>query len=98
MNNTTQIENKTLENANIDEEFNWKTTKDVIVSVKGNVTSVLKIKSNSDDTILKLMLEGGHSVTEKITIPTYQDNIILDYAGQSVQLEITNNHLSYEFE
>lgn len=98
ININSQIENKALQYAEIDDEFDWKTTKDVVVSVKGNVSSVLEIKTNSDNTILKLMLEGGHSVTEKITIPTYQQNITLEYAGQSVELEITSNQLSYKFE
>jgi hypothetical protein len=59
---------------------------------------VLEIKNENDNSILKLFLKGGHSITEKISVPTYLDVITLEYAGQSVEFPVYSDQLNYEFE
>lgn len=95
--NEQQIENKMLVDAVIKAGFNWKTTKDVEIQLKGSVNDVVKVKSSKGDNYLKAFLTSGDTYKTKITVPTYENEVTLAYAGTNFQVPIVNNEINYNF-
>ncbi len=88
---------KTITEANIDDNFNWKTSKEVSVTLEGQLTDVIKIKSSKGKNYLKAMLFSDSPYNTKITVPTYEEEVTLVYAGSTVTVPIVNKQINYNF-
>lgn len=78
-------------------DFSWKTTRDITLTVKGFVNGILEVKSAEGIVYQKAFLRKGASLTLKLTVPAYEDAIILSYMGQSVETKLDGSDLNYEF-
>ena len=92
-----QAENKTMANLTIDDDFNWKTTKDIEVNLTGTTTGVIIINSTKGANYHKGMLTAGTTYTTKITVPTYVNEVQLIYSGKTEVIPIVNNKLQHTY-
>lgn len=77
--------------------FNWKTTKEYQFVLKGNFNSVVKIVASSGSLYHKALLKANTVYTTKVTLPSYEKKIRLQYQGNEVELNLTQSTINYNF-
>jgi len=92
-----QIQSKTMVDLTIDDNFSWKTTKDIEVSISSSSNETVIIKSQSGYVYLKAFLTSRQEFTSKITVPTYVSDVIVVCKGQNRQVTVVNNKLEEYF-
>lgn len=93
-------ENKpqTTDEIKVPANFQWKTTKDIQLSITGKSNGLLEVLSSKGLPYLKIFLSSSQTSSFKITVPTYEKSVQLKYLGQTVDLELSSDQLSYQFE
>ncbi len=91
------IENKTMVDLTIDDNFTWKTTKDIAVKLNGLTQGVIRINSIDGINYHKGLLSADAEYITKITVPTHMNDVELVYNGQTLQLPFENNKIEYDF-
>ncbi len=92
-----QINDKTMVDLTVDEDFNWKTTKDIQVNLTGATKGVVLINSAEGDNYHKGMLTSGVEYETKITVPTYVNEVQLAYDDQVYNMTLENKKINYNF-
>lgn len=81
----------------VSSDFNWKTTKDILVNLTGlDMNGVIYIKSLDGDIYHKAFTNSGDYST-KITIPTYVSEVNMMYKGVLTNIPISGNEITYKF-
>jgi len=88
---------KDINSLEVDDNFNWKTIKDIQVSLTSSTDNVVFIKSIKGDVYLKAFLKSGQKFDTKITIPTYVEEVMVVCKGQSQKLSVVDKTLTYSF-
>lgn len=78
-------------------DFDWKTTRDVTIVVKGFVNGLVEVTSTGKVVYQRAFLHQGQPLTMKVSLPASQDVIILQYMGQQVEMKLTGDQLTHEF-
>jgi hypothetical protein len=78
-------------------DFDWKTTRDITIVVKGFVNGLVEVTSAEKVVYQRAFLRQGQPLTMKVTIPAAQDAVILQYMGQQVEMKLTGDQLTHEF-
>ena len=82
----------------VSSDFNWKTTKDVLVNLTGlDMNGVIYIKSLDGDIYHKASVNSGDSYSTKITIPTSVSEVNMMYKGVLTNIPISGNEITYKF-
>ncbi|MCD4773539.1 MAG: hypothetical protein K8R41_09185 [Bacteroidales bacterium] len=96
--NQTNEEITSMSEMVVNSDFNWKTTKDIIVNFTGfDINEVIYIKSLDGDIYHKAFFNLGDNYSTKITIPTYALEINVMYKGASTNIPISGNEINYKF-
>jgi len=82
----------------VPQDFKWKTSKDIQLSVKGNANGMVQILSSEGKVYWKVFVSANQTSTIDLNIPSYESSLQLKYQGQTVSLELTSNTLNYEFQ
>jgi len=88
---------KDINSLEVDDNFNWKTIKDIQVSLTSSTDNVVFIKSIKGDVYLKAFLKSGQKFDTKITVPTYVKEVMVVCKGQSQKLSVEDKVLTYSF-
>ena len=88
---------QSMEELDVSQNFDWKTTKDIEIQLKGSVNDVVKVKSSKGEYYLKAFLQSGDTYKSTITIPTYENEVTLVYGGTNYQVPIVDNEITYRF-
>jgi hypothetical protein len=88
---------KDINSLEVDDNFNWKTIKDIQVSLTSSTDNVVFVKSVKGDVYLKALLKGGHRFDTKITIPTYVEEVLVVCNGQTQKLSVVDKVLTCSF-
>ena len=88
---------ETLDEMVFPSEFNWKTYKDITVSVTGYATSFLEVKSSEGAVYQKIVLQKNTPYSGNVTVPSYETEVHLVYMGQDVVFELSNGTISHQF-
>ena len=92
------VETKPMTEINVDQNFNWETTKILGVSLSGTNNGVFYIKPiEGDYHYFKGMLSAGVNFSTNITIPSYIREVKLTYQGKDYRVPVTGNRLEYNF-
>lgn len=91
------VTTKTMDDLNIDDSFEWKTTKDVSITLNGATRSAVFINSTQGDNYHKGILFSDAEYTTKITVPAYVDKVKLVYDGGQYEVPIVNNKIEFNF-
>ncbi len=82
----------------VNANFDWKTTRDVQITMTGKVNNMVTVFSSEGDTYQKAFLKANQPYTMKLTIPSYETSVRLKYMGQDISLDLGNGTLSYQFQ
>lgn len=95
--NDIQTEDKTMTELTIDDQFNWKTTNSINVTLTSSSDNTVYIKSEDGDIYLKSFLKSGQKLETKITIPSYENEVVLIFNNQNIKVSVAGNNLEYNF-
>ena len=88
---------KDIAELEVNDDFKWKTIKDIQVSLQSSSDNVALIKSIKGDTYLKVFLKANEILDTKITIPTYVTEVIVVCANQSQEVSVVDSKIDLSF-
>jgi hypothetical protein len=95
--NEIQADDKSMLDLTIDDQFDWKTSKVIQVVLTSSTSSTVYIQSEEGDIFLKSFMKAGEEFATNITIPSYQEDVILLFNRQKHKVSVAGNNLSYSF-
>lgn len=95
--NQVMPENPKMENLQISQDFDWKTTKDFQLTITGNADGLVEVTNADGISYQKVFLSASEPYTFKLTVPSYENSVRLKFMGQDIKLELSANELSYQF-
>ncbi len=87
----------TIEDLNINSDFNWKTTQDFQLTITGKSSNIVEVISSDGSPYLKSFIVANVPSSLKLTVPAYEDSVYLVYQGNRAGLALTSENLSYTF-
>lgn len=88
---------ETMDALQVPDSFNWKTTKDLTVTLTGFTSGIAEIMNNQNQAYLKVYLTADQAYTTKITLPAYETSVTLRFMGNSSQHVLNGNTLNHQF-
>lgn len=88
---------KDVNELDVNDNFKWKTIKDIQVSLTSSTNDVVYIKSMKGDVYLKALLKSGQRFDTKITIPTYVTEVTVVCKNQSHQVSVVDKKIDISF-
>jgi len=86
-----------LSEISIDSDFDWKTTKDAVITFAGSDSGVIYIKSEDGEIYHKAYLTSGNEYTAKITVPSYILNVIISFKANNETLSLVRDDIFHTF-
>lgn len=81
---------------NVDQTFDWKTNKSVVVKLKGTVNAPVILMNEKGGILLKSMLKSNEEMSLTVTLASADKNIKAVYAGKISIIEVSSNQVSKE--
>lgn len=87
-----------LDELEVSSNFNWKTYKDVSISLTGNSNSIVEVISQDGNTVYqRVYLSMGKTYEIKLAVPTYEKQLNLKFNGQLKYVNISSGNANYTF-
>ncbi len=87
-----------MEDLKVAADFNWKTTRDIQLTLTSKTNSLAEVTSLEGASYQKAFLKMGTPYTLKFSIPSFETKVIVRYMGQSATLDLGNGTLNHQFE
>jgi hypothetical protein len=87
-----------MEDLKVAADFNWKTTRDIQLTLTSKTNSLAEVTSLEGASYQKAFLKMGTPYTLKFSIPSFETKVIVRYMGQSATLDLGNGILNHQFE
>lgn len=87
-----------MEELTVPASFDWKTTKDVQLTLSANANGIVEVMNASNISYQKAFLTPAQPYVMKLTIPSYEKSVKLRFQGKEASLEIGSGNLSYNFQ
>ncbi len=87
----------TMEELQVPSNFNWKTSKDIELTVTGKADGIVSVTSTGGNIYQKAYLNANQAYTMRLTLPSYEKSIRIQFMGQQVTLELTSMTLTHQF-
>ena len=78
-------------------DFNWKTFKDVQLTLTGTASSIVEVASSNQTVYQRAYLAKDQAYTMKLSVPSYETSVHLLYMGKDVNVNLTSNNIVYKF-
>jgi len=78
-------------------DFNWKTTKDVLLTLTGTSNSPVEVASANKTVYQRAYLSKDLAYTMKLTVPSSETSVHLLYMGKDVSVNLSSNNIDYKF-
>ena len=78
-------------------DFNWKTTKDILLTLTGTSNSPVEVASANNTVYQRAYLSKDLAYTMKLSVPSYETAVHLLYMGKDVNVNLSSNNISYKF-
>jgi len=78
-------------------DFNWKTTKDILLTLTGTSNSLVEVASTNNTVYQRAYLSKDLAYTMKLTVPSYETSVHLLYMGKDVSVNLSSNNIVYKF-
>ena len=78
-------------------DFNWKTFKDVQLTLTGTANSLVEVASANNTVYQRAYLSKDLAYTMKLSVPSYETSVHLLYMGKDVNINLSSNNISYKF-
>lgn len=95
--NTTSSQPTKTEQLNVTSDFNWKTFKDVQLTLTGNANSIIEVASTNQTVYQRAYLAKDIPYTMKLSVPAYETSVHLLYLGKDVTIPLSSGILVYKF-
>lgn len=98
-NEPTDQQPESMDQLVVPDSFNWKTTKNFQLTVQAGSQGIVEVNSVAGPSFQKAYLQPGQAYVMQLTVPAYEKNIKLRFAGQEVLLQLdSNTNLTYSFQ
>ncbi|MBS4058506.1 MAG: hypothetical protein KGZ82_14400 [Bacteroidales bacterium] len=87
----------TMDDMSVPTTFDWKTFKDVQITLTGYANGIVEVTSPKGAIYQKAFLSTGMPYTMKLTVPSYETSAKLNYMGQSITIEFGTQPINYVF-
>jgi beta-mannanase len=77
--------------------FDWKTTKDIKISITANTFGLVEVFSSNNEAYQKVFLTADKTYEMKLTVPAYEKVVKLKFSGQEKVLELNSGELTHQF-
>jgi hypothetical protein len=78
-------------------DFNWKTFKDVQLTMTGTANSIVEVASSNNTVYQRAYLSKDLAYTMKLSVPSYETAVHLLYMGKDVSVNLSSNNIVYKF-
>jgi len=85
------------EQLKVTSDFNWKTFKDIQLTLTGTSNSIVEVASNNQTVYQRAYLAKDMAYTMKLSVPAYETSVHLLYMGKDVTLPLSSGILAYKF-
>jgi hypothetical protein len=79
------------------DNFDWKTVKDVEITLTGSENGIVEASSSVGVIYQKAYLASNQPYTMKLTVPTYESTVQLRMNNRSESVSISSGNVSYSF-
>ena len=86
-----------MEELTVPASFNWKTTKDLTITMTGFTSGIAEVTNDQGVAYLKAYLTVDQPYTTKISLPAYETKVTFKFMGQSTQVNLTGTSLNHQF-
>lgn len=77
--------------------FDWKTVKDIEITISANSNGLVEASSPNGVTYQRAYLNSDQEYTMKLTVPTYERSINLKKDNRSESISITSSKVIFSF-
>ncbi len=88
---------ETMDALQVPASFNWKTTKDITVTLTGFTSGIAEITNDQNQAYHKAYLTVDQAYTTKITLPAYETKVTLKFMGLSTEVTLNGATLNHQF-
>jgi hypothetical protein len=85
------------EQLKVTSDFNWKTFKDIQLTLTGTANSIVEVASTNQTVYQRAYLAKDMAYTMKLSVPAYETSVHLLYLGKDVTLPLSSGILAYKF-
>jgi len=78
-------------------DFNWKTVKDIQLSLTGTSNSIVEVVSSNQTVYQRAYLSKDQTYTMTLSVPSYETSVHLLYMGKDVNVNLSSNNIVYKF-
>ena len=78
-------------------DFNWKTFKDIQLTLTGTANSLVEVASANNTVYQRAYLSKNLAYTMKLSVPSYETSVHLLYMGKDVNINLSSNNIVYKF-
>jgi hypothetical protein len=78
-------------------DFNWKTFKDIQLTLTGTASSIVEVASSNQTVYQRAYLSKDQGYTMKLSVPSYETSFHLLYMGKDVNVNLSSNNIVYKF-
>jgi hypothetical protein len=78
-------------------DFNWKTFKDIQLTLTGTYNSIVEVASTSNTVYQRAYLSKDLAYTMKLSVPSYETSVHLLYMGKDININLSSNNIVYKF-
>ncbi|MEI7500786.1 MAG: hypothetical protein WCK84_10100 [Bacteroidota bacterium] len=86
-----------MDQLKVADNFNWKTTQDVELTLTAAKKSTVIIKSATGIIYQKALLVPGEPYNSILTLPTYEKELTFVFNGKSDAVKISNKKIEHSF-
>lgn len=86
-----------FEQMNVPANFTWRTHQDVQVRVEGPYSGLVTILRTDGTPVMKVNLTQNTPMMLTFGVPAYEEQLVMQYAGMTVQLELNGGLINYSF-
>lgn len=85
------------EQLKVTSDFNWKTFKDVQLTLTGTANSIVEVASTNQTVYQRAYLSKDLAYTMKLSVPAYETSVHLLYMGKDINIPLSSGTLAYKF-
>ncbi len=85
---------KTMKEMQVPADFNWKTTRNLQLSLKAKSNGLVEVLDAKGNAYQKAFLMANKPFVLKFTVPTFEKNLKIKFNGKETGIEITSDNLT----
>ncbi len=89
---------ETMEELQVPASFNWKTTKNISLTLTAPAAGIAEVGNTSGAVYMKAYLTANQPYTMKLTVPTYETAVKLRFGAKTADLPLSSDVLQFQFQ